>query len=122
MKISIPITQNFRNKNNIAQFRIQKEQLKAQLEQTKSDIHYQVEKTETDLDNARQNMQAANKNYQLSQKIYNNQEKQFQVGAFQYSNLLETERSLHRAEKNYIQKVYAYLNAKIAYEKAIGEL
>ena len=67
-------------------------------------------------------MQSTKSNYDLSQKIYKNQQQQFALGAFQFIDLLDTERSLHTTERNYVQAVYDFLVAKINYEKAIGAL
>lgn len=122
LEINIPITSRLKNKNNIneAQFKIA--QTKLELQQTESDIHYEIQKALTDLDNAQQNMQSTKSNYDVSQKIYKNQQQQFALGAFQFSDLLDTERSLHATEQNYVQAVYDYLLAKISYEKAIGGL
>jgi len=122
LEINIPITSRLKNKNNIrdGQFRISQTNL--ELQQTESDIHYEIQKALTDLDNAQQNMQSTKSNYDLSQKIYKNQQQQFALGAFQFSDLLDTERSLHTTEQNYVQAVYDYLVAKINYEKAIGVL
>lgn len=121
LRIDIPITANFSNKNNINKQEIQGKQLEMTLKQRKEDIRFQIQKAETDLQNAQNNMQTAKNNEQLSQTIYKNQQQQFKLGAFQYSDLLDTEKSLHTAEENYIQAVYQYMIAKIAYRKAIGE-
>jgi len=122
LEISIPITSRLKNKNNIREGQFRIAQTKLELQQTESDIHYEIQKALTDLDNAQQNMQSTKSNYDLSQKIYKNQQQQFALGAFQFSDLLDTERSLHTTEQNYVQAVYDYLLAKINYEKAIGGL
>lgn len=120
--ISIPISSRLTNKNNIREAQFKIAQTKLELQQTESDVHFEIQKALTDLDNAQQNMQSTKSNYDLSQRIYKNQQQQFALGAFQFSDLLDTERSLHTAEQNYVQAVYDYLVAKINYEKAIGAL
>lgn len=122
LKFTIPITANFTNKNIIREYELKGQQLKMNLKQEKSTISYQIKKAETDLHNAGINMQSAKKNYQLAQTIYHNQQQQFAIGVFHYSDLLDTEKSLNNAEQNYIRNVYDYLMAKLQYEKAIGEL
>jgi outer membrane protein TolC len=122
LQLSIPITSNLKNKNNIREERLKIDQTNLELKQTQSDIHFEIQKALTDLDNTRQNVQSTKSNYNLSQTIYKNQQQQFALGAFQFSDLLDTEKSLHTAEQNYVQAVYDYLVAKISYEKAIGAL
>jgi outer membrane protein TolC len=122
LQLSIPITSNLKNKNNIREERLKIDQTNLELKQTQSDIHFEIQKALTDLDNTRQNVQSTKSNYNLSQTIYKNQQQQFALGAFQFSDLLDTEKSLHTAEQNYVQAVYNYLVAKINYEKAIGAL
>jgi outer membrane protein TolC len=67
-------------------------------------------------------MHSAKKNYKLSQTIYKNQQKQFGIGVFHYTDLLDTKRSLTKTEQNYIKAVYKYLLAKIQYKKVVGEV
>jgi len=122
LQLSIPITSHLKNKNNIREERLKIDQTNLELKQTQSDIHFEIQKALTDLDNAQQNVQSTKSNYNLSQTIYKNQQQQFALGAFQFSDLLDTEKSLHTAEQNYVQAVYDYLVAKINYEKAIGAL
>ncbi len=122
LKFSIPITGNFGNHNNIQHEKLKQQQTEFSIRQKVSDINYQVQRARVDLENNRQNMQAAKRNYMFSQTIYTNQKKQFKIGVFHYSDLLNTERSLSKAEQNYIKAVYDYLAAKIQYEKAVGEI
>jgi outer membrane protein len=65
-------------------------------------------------------MQITRTNYQLSGSIYQTQKQQYQLGAFSYGNLLDTERSLSTAEQNYIRAVYDFLLARVNYQQAIG--
>lgn len=120
LEISVPITSNIRNQNNIREVQLKMAQNELDLKQTESDIHFEIQKALTDLENARSNMQSTKNNYELSQTIYKNQQLQLAVGAFQYTDLLDTEKSMHAAEQHYIQAAYDYLVAKINYQKAIG--
>lgn len=122
VKLSIPITENFRNKNNINAKHIKQDQLAMDLKQKKADVRYQVQKATNDVQDDLDNVEASKSNYELSQNIYENQIKQFDIGSFNYADLLETERSLSKAEQTYIESVYEYLKATLSYQKAIGEL
>lgn len=122
LRLSIPITENFQNKNNIHHQTLKRDQLAMELKQQKSDVRYQIQKARTDLQNTQDNMQSAKANYELSQHIYDNQQAQFELGAFQYNGLLDTERTLQDAEEHYMQAAYKFLKAELQYQKAIGEL
>lgn len=122
IRLSIPITSNISNHNNIEQYKLKAEQTDWEIRQEKSTINYQVQSALTKLHNARFNMQTAKKNYKLSQTIYANQKKQFKIGAFQYERLLNTENSLSKAEQNYIETVYHYLLVELNYMKATAQL
>lgn len=122
LKFSVPISANFGNKNNIRRYQLQQQQLLMQLNQEKTDISYQIQKATTDMQNTQQNMQSAKDNYKLSQQIYHNQEQQFAIGVFKYSDLLDTEKSLSQAEQNYIRSVYDFMLASLQYQKATGNL
>lgn len=122
VRLTIPITENFRNKNNINAHHIKQDQLAMDLKQKKANVRYQIQKASTDVQDGLDNMQSSKDNYELSQTVYKNQKKQFDIGAFDYADLLETERSLSKAEQTYIESVYDYLNATLSYQKAIGEL
>jgi outer membrane protein TolC len=122
LQFSIPITSNFINKNEMTEYELRQDQLELELQQEKSAIQFQIRKASDDLQNAKENMQNAKENYSLSQTIYKNQRQQFTIGVFRYSDLLETEKSLDKAEQIYIEAVYEYLIAQVAYEKATGSL
>jgi outer membrane protein TolC len=122
LKFSIPITGNFSNHNNIQRVKLKQRQTSFKIRQKATDINYQIQKARTNLGNDRQNMQAAKANYKLSKTVYTNQKKQFELGVFHYSDLLDTERSLRKSEQQYIKEVYDYLTSKIQYQKAVGRL
>src|SRR5699024_2935375 len=122
IKLKIPLTGNFANRTKMKTQKIRKKKLEMDLRQKKADVRYQIEKASTTLHNAQRNLQSAKKNYDLSQTIYKNQQQQFSIGVFNYTDLLDTEKSLHEAERNYVQTVYKFLNARLDYRKAVENL
>jgi len=120
VRMSLPITANFKNYNNIQEYKIKSFQTDLDLKQTTADINYEIQKASTELSNALNNMQSTKNNYDLSKVIYENQKQQYTLGSLLYVNLLDTDRSLNTAEQNYIKAVYDYLVANISYQKAIG--
>ena len=120
LRLNVPITANFKNHNSIQEYKIKSLQTDLDLKQKTADVNYEIQKTSTELSNALQNMQTSKSNYDLSRVIYENQKQQYNLGSLQYSNLLDTDRSLNTTEQNYITAVYNYLLANINYQKAIG--
>lgn len=120
LRLSVPITSNFKNQNSIQHNRITAVQTDLNMKQKLADVNYEIQKASIELSNSLQNMQTAKNNYELSQVIYQNQKQQYDLGALLYSNLLDTDRSLNTTEQNYIKAVYEYLVASITYQKAIG--
>jgi outer membrane protein TolC len=120
LRISVPITANFRNYNSIEEQRIKARQTDLDLKQKVADVNYEIRKAATELNNAQQNMQTTKSNYDLSKQVYENQKQQYNLGSRQYLELLETDRSLNQAEQNYVRAVYDYLISSVNYQKAIG--
>jgi outer membrane protein TolC len=122
LKLSVPISAHFKNKSNIQEYQYRITQTDWQLKQKTADVENDIRTAQTSLDNALQNVQTTKRNYELSNIIYKNQQQQFAAGAFEYNNLLDTEKSLSTAEQNYIRAVYDCLLAKINLQKASGSL
>ncbi len=120
LRLSVPITSNFKNSNTIKEYQIKYVQTDLALKQKQADINYEVQKATSELSNALKNMNTAKDNYDLSRLIYQNQKQQYDLGGLLYSNLLDTDRSLNTTEQNYVKSVYDYLVATINYQKAIG--
>jgi len=120
LKLSVPITSNFKNYNSIQEYKFKSQQTDLTLKQKTADINYEIQKTSTELNNASKNMQTTKSNYELSQVIYQNQKQQYKIGSLLYSSLLDTDRTLSTTEQNYIKAVYDYLLATVNYQKALG--
>jgi outer membrane protein TolC len=120
LRMNVPITGNFKNYNNIQEYKIKSLQTDLELKQKTADINYEIQKASAQLNNSLQNMQTTKNNFDLSKVIYDNQKKQYNLGSLLYSNLLDTDKSLNTTEQNYIKAVYDYLISNINYQKAIG--
>jgi outer membrane protein len=120
LKISVPISSHYKTTTRSYALRVKQTELT--LQQQTADIDHEVRETNMQLDNAQKNMLVTKSNYDLSVSIYQQQQQQYALGAFQYSELLDTERSIANAEANYIQAVYDYMVAKLQYLKASDKL
>ena len=122
IKLNVPITPVLKKQVNRQEYTFKIEQTSLYLQQKKADIEYETQKAWASLNNALHNMQTTQSNYELSKSIYENQKQQYALGSFQYSNFLDTEKSLATAEQNYIKGAYDFLLAKLNYQKATGRL
>ena len=122
LKLSVPISAHFKNKNNIQEYQYKIAQTDWQIKQQTADIENDIRTAQISLNNALLNVETTKRNYELSNIIYKNQQQQFALGAFEYNNLLDTEKSLATAEQNYIKAVYDCMLAKINLQKATGSL
>ncbi len=118
LNIHIPISAHFKNKAITTEYRQQISQSELLLDQKKADINYEVEQARTSLSNAILNMKSKRNSYKLSKNIFHNQQQQYRLGAFDYSALLDTEKSLSTTERSYIQGAYDLILAQIKLQKA----
>lgn len=118
LNIHIPISTHFRNKAVVAEYRQNINQSELLLQQKKADINYEVQQARTTLANAVLNMKNARDSYELAKTIFRNQQQQYRLGAFDYSALLDTEKSVSTTERNYIQSAYDLILAQIQLQKA----
>lgn len=120
ISISIPITGNFKNSEDILERKLLRDQTALRLEQEKSDVTFDLLRARTDLNSAIGSMQIARNNYDRSINLYNIQKNQYEYGSFPYSSLLDSERTLSQIEAAYLKSAYDLLNARINYLKAVG--
>ncbi|WP_350340284.1 MFS transporter [Paraflavitalea speifideaquila] len=118
LNIHIPISAHVKNKAVMAEYRQKISQHELMLLQKKADINYEVQQARTTLANAVLNMKSARSSYELSKTILQNQQQQYRLGAFDYTALLDTEKSVSTTERNYIQNVYELILAQIQLQKA----
>lgn len=118
LNLHIPISTHFKNKAVVAEYRQKISQNELLQQQKKADLNYEVQQARTALANAALNMKNAGDSYELSKTIFRNQQQQYRLGAFDYSALLDTEKSVSTTERNYIQSAYDLILAQIQLQKA----
>lgn len=118
LNLHIPISAHYKNKAVATEYRERIGQNALLLAQKKADISYEVQQARTALTNAVSNMKSAGDSYQLSKTIFHNQQAQYKLGAFDYSALLDTEKSLNATEQVYIQSAYDLMLAQLQLQKA----
>lgn len=118
LNINIPISAHFKNKPKTNEYNLRISQNTFLLDQKKADISYEIQQSRTSLSNALLNMKNTRNSYELSKTIFHNQQQQYRLGAFAYSELIDTEKSLSVTERNYIQSAYELMLTQIRLQKA----
>ncbi|WP_343667854.1 TolC family protein [Chitinophaga sp.] len=118
LNVHVPISSHVKNKSVLTTYRQKISQHELLLRQRNADINYEVQQARTSLANAMLNQRNAKDSYELSKTIFHNQQAQYRLGAFDYSALLDTEKSLSATERNYIQSAYELMLAQIQLQKA----
>ena len=118
LNVHVPISAHLKNRAVVDEYRQKISQHELLLQQKQADVNYEIQQAHTTLANARLNMENARNSYELSQMIFRNEQQQFRLGAFDYSALLDTEKSVSATEHNYIQSAYDLILAQIQLQKA----
>ncbi len=122
LKITLPLTFNLKNSSTISEYRLKAKKAGLDLKQKLSDIRFEVSQALSELTNSSHNLEKSKANYELSKTIFSSNRKQFELGVFQYTAVLESERSIATAEDKYIQSMYNYLMARYNWMKATGNV
>lgn len=121
LQLRIPISEHHKNKSHIAEHRQRVTQTEFLIAQKSADIHYEVSQAQAVLENSITNMNSSRSNYELSKTIFQNQRQQYRIGAFDYTELLNTEKTLSSTERNFIESAYELLLARINLLKATNQ-
>lgn len=122
LKITLPLTFNLKNSSTISEYRLKAKKAEFDLNQKSSDIRFEVSQALAELKNSSYNLEKSKANYELSKTIFSSNRKQFELGVFQYTAVLESEKSIATAEDKYIQSMYDYLLARFNWMKATGNI
>lgn len=122
IKLSLPITSPIKNSSTINEFRLRIVKGDFDLKQKFADVDFEIRQALVEINNAYANLEEAKANLELSKTIISNNKKQFELGVFQYTAILESEKSITTAEEKYIQLTYDYLLARYNWMKATGNV
>ena len=122
LRLDLPLTAYYKNRSVVRADAFRVQQTDLELQQRTADIGDEIRTAEANVDNAQNVLEASRRNYDFSKEIYRNQEKRFRLGAFDYENLLDTDKSISAAEQAYVRAAYDYLVAELKYERATGRL
>ncbi len=122
LKATFPISNILKSKSDVVVKKLTLDESRLRYEHIQTEINFAVSKSISDIENARNNLIVAKANYELAQKIFKNHQQQFSLGMFDYSNLLDTERTLRTSEQQYTEAVYFYMLAYMENQKQTGNL
>ncbi|MBB6502021.1 TolC family protein [Pedobacter cryoconitis] len=118
LNVNIPISAHLKINEKKREYGEKISQNELLLKQKMADINYEIQQARASLSNAVLNMRSTKSSYELSKTIFRNQQQQYQMGAFAYSELIDTEKTLSVTERNYIQSAYELMLAQIKLQKA----
>lgn len=122
IKLSLPITSHIKNSSTINEFQLRIVKGDFDLKQKFSDVDFEIRQSLAEINNTYANLEEAKANLELSKTIISSNKKQFELGVFQYTAILESEKSITTAEEKYIQLMYDYLLARYNLMKATGNV
>lgn len=122
IKLSVPITSHLKNSSTVNEFRLRIVKGDFDLKQKFADVDFEIRQALAEINNAYASLEEAKANLELSKTIISNNKKQFELGVFQYTAILESEKSITTAEEKYIQLTYDYLLARYNWMKATGNV
>lgn len=122
LKLTLPITSNLKSSSTIKEIQLKSEQINFDLKQKISDVSFEIRQSLAEVNNASYNLEQSKANYALTKTIISSNKKQFELGVFQYTAVLESEKSIATAQEKYIHSIYDYLLARYNWMKATGNI
>ncbi|MCU0354833.1 MAG: TolC family protein [Cytophagales bacterium] len=122
LRVSATLFDGLLRERTRTEYRHRAEQNRNNLAKLQSDLNYEWESARVQLLNAHEKLKTARDNYALAQSVVQTDNLRFQEGKITAADLRNTEYSLATAQNNLLTNYYNFLVAKIAYQKAVGEL
>lgn len=120
-QVNVPIFDGFEKRSKIQRAQVAKEQAINQRQDLVRAIELEVATAKIAYQNAFEQVNNAKKNEELAQKIYNTTKAKYQEGIGSSFELLQAEQDLYRAQGEYQQALFSYLQAKADLKEALGK-
>jgi outer membrane protein TolC len=122
LQLNVPIFDGFYKRSKINRAKLDLEEAQNQKEQLERSISLEVANARSSYISAVERAQSQRKNVQLAERIYNTTQIKYKEGVGSSVEVTQAEQSLYETQQNYTQARYDLLVAKMALEKALGEL
>ncbi len=122
LQLNVPIFDGFNKRAKINRAKLDLEVAQKQKEQLERSISLEVANARTNYINALERAQSQQKNVELAERIYNTTQIKYKEGVGSSVEVTQAEQGLYETQQNYTQARYDLLVAKMALEKALGDL
>ncbi|TAE20838.1 MAG: TolC family protein [Cytophagales bacterium] len=121
LQVSVPLSARLTRRTNQQTYQLQARQTELRRQQTETDIAHELRQARTDFNNARTNLQSTRTSLDVARQLSELQQAQYRLGTRLYSQVLDAEKSVQAAQQSYLEAAYAFLVARLNYEKALGK-
>jgi len=122
LKASIPLFDGFYKEKNKSEYKIKSQASKLRYEKLVKDYKQEKNRAQTSIKNAQQDLDFQSKNLTLITSLYKIETDRLKNGAIKPNDLTTTYYTLQQTQNNYLNALYNYLIAVVAYKKAEGSL
>lgn len=120
-QVNVPIFDGFEKRSKIQRAQVAKEKAINQRQDLVRAIELEVATAKIAYQNAFEQVENAKRSEALAQKIYNTTKTKYQAGIGSSFELLQAEQDLYRAQGEYQQALFGYLQAKADLKQALGK-
>jgi outer membrane protein TolC len=122
LSLNIPIFTGFYTDAQVQKARIDVGRVKTRISKANDDIRIQMQNITLRLRESRERIEAADKNIQTARRAYDIAETRVDNGLATQLELRESRIDLDRAQVNYYEAIYDYLDAYFDWQLAIGQV
>lgn len=122
LKVSVPIFDGLLKERTKNEYKLRIQSSNLQLEKLKKDYSQEVSNAVVSLKNAQSDMEYQKKNLELVNYLYSVEQDKLAKGTITPNDLAATYYTVQQTQNNYLNAVYDYLVALIAYKRATGDL
>lgn len=119
VKASVPIFDGRQARLGAREFALQQDVNRYNLDRLRANFNFEATAQASAMEQARLDVQESLKNVALARQLLSTDQLRFEQGVLKQTDLKNSEFALQTAENNYLNAVYAYLVARLNYEKAL---
>jgi outer membrane protein len=122
LKASLPLFDGFYKEKYKAEYKMRSQASKLRYDKLVKDYNQEKKQAETSIKNAQDDLDFQSKNLTLITSLYKIDSDRLKNGAIKPNDLSTTYYTLQQTQTNYLNALYSYLIAVVAYKKAEGTL
>ncbi len=119
VKASVPIFDGRQASLSAREFALRQDVNRYNLDRLRANFNFEATAQASAMEQARLDVQESLKNVALARQLLSTDQLRFEQGVLKQTDLKNSEFALQTAENNYLNAVYAYLVARLNYEKTL---